>query len=339
LRSSRLAAAVGTGLVFILAGAGCGGSSKKSPVASNAESPAATNAGEAAVISAGNVQISSSTVLHWQRAIRLGAVSLPGSSDRTKAISYLITGNWVIEEAAKQGLTAPPGTVKHWMDERLGVKVQSQQEAEEELAAKGQDIRDLEFEAKVALSIARLRERVWNDVPAPSRTEIATYYEHHRDLFFHETRVVDLVEQQKTRARAIAVGRELGTGQRFAAHAIHEIVTEATLRELEHNMNGGLVRAIFAAQAHKLGGPVLYDRKWVIFVVRHIDRGSLSLTEASEEISARLRSARQLRALEAYASRYRGELRAKTTCRAGFVAPGCSETRMALDPTINSILE
>jgi hypothetical protein len=310
-------------MILATTATGCGGSSKNEP----------------AVIHIGTAQIGESTVLHWERAIRLGGVSAPGTSDRTKAIAYLISGNWAIEEAAKAGPEVPSDAVKQWTDERLGAKSQSRRDAEKELAAKGQDIQDLEFEAKVALSLARLRERTWNQVPVSSQAEIQSYYEHHPKLFFRESRPTDLNEKSKTRASAIALAKKLGTGRRFSQGAIHEVVTEALRAEKEHEKAGGLARAIFAAQANKPGGPVLYDRKWVIFVVRHIDRESLSLASVSKQIGARLRNARQLQTLEAFASQYRREWSAKTVCGAGFVAPGCSESRTGLSPAVNSIAE
>jgi hypothetical protein len=325
LKSSRLATAVGAGLLVALATAasGYGGISQNDPV----------------VVHAVTTQIRRSTVLHWERAIRLGAVSAPGTSDRTRAIGYLISGNWAIEEAAKEGLAASPDVVKQWTDERLYARSQSLLDAEKELPEKGQDIQDVEFEAKVALSVARLRERAWNDVPISSQAEVRGYYEHHRKLFFHESRATYLNEKSRTRSSAIALAGKLGTGRRFTQRAIFELVTEAFRAKKERQGAGDLARAIFAAQAHRPGGPVLYDRKWVIFVVTHIDRESLSLAAVSDEIGARLRSAHQLQALEAFASRYRREWSARTICGTGFVAPGCSESQTGLSPAVNSIAE
>lgn len=314
-----------TGLLLacLLNSVGCGSSSSVDPSSAHP-------------VVVGNAQISSSTVAHWERAISLGAASVPGDSDRTKAVSYLVSGYWLIEEAAEEHLPAVSDEPMQRVEQHYGPDVHSPKTLEQKLAAKDLTTSDIELEARIARSAAALRKAVVAHVGTASPAEVKRYYERHNKLFFHEQRSVDLIEQLHSRTDAELLARKLGVGQGFSKRALREVVNEPIRSEIG-TFNRELVRAIFAAPVQRLGGPVRYAGKWVIFVVRQVFREPAPLAEVSEEIAERLRGVHQRQALEAFATKYRREWSAKTHCRTGFVAPGCSESPTRLNPEVNPL--
>jgi hypothetical protein len=215
------------------------------------------------------------------------------------------------------------------MAEQLGARSNTAK-INKALKATGRTISDVEFEARAALSAAKLREAILRQAPVATEAEVADYYRSHRALFRPERRVVDLIEQLKSRPAAAALGSSLGPGPRFAKRAIHETVVRPTPQEEKRNFNGSLVHAIFAAPLHIVAPPVSYLGLWVVFVVRNSNRVVLRLPEATHTIAERLLTAHQQDALNAFAMKYQREWRARTTCRPGFIVPKCSESARSL---------
>jgi hypothetical protein len=326
--TNRIARMVGIGLVLApTAGTmGCGKS---------ASDPDAVRIGQ--------IRIEPATVRHWERAISLRAAVTSSygrsrASQRAQALDFLISSHWLIGEAARQGLALPLGAVRRRMEERLSA-LSHASNINRALAATGRTISDVEFEARAALAAVKLRETIFSHVPAATEAEIVRYYQGHRqDLFGQERRVVDLIETPKSRSAAISLASRLNPGQPFAKRAIHETVDRPTLQEEERNLNGHLVRAIFAAPLNRTAGPVSYFGKWVIFVVRGVERTPLGLPEATGSITETLLRIRRQHALKAFANRYRREWRSETICRTGFVVSECSESRHALAPEATPLL-
>lgn len=284
-----------------------------------------------AVLRVGKTRIDAATVRHWEGAIGLGAGitshdALPGESRRTQAVHFLISGTRVIEEATSRGLAISSSAVRRRVEDTFG-DLSNTSKIDRALASTGRTIADAEFEARVTLASSELREAILSRTPAATEAEIAKYYRrHHLVLYPQERRGVDLIEQLRSRKAAIALANRLGPGKQFTRLAVHETVERPTLQEEEQDLNGHLVHAIFAAPIHRISGPVAYVGKWVIFVVRKVDRGPLGFPGATAEIGARLIRARRQAALKDFLVRYRREWRTKTSCRTGYVVPGCSES-------------
>lgn len=311
-------------LVFTTTVTGCGGS-----------------ASEPAVVRIGQAHIDAGTVKHWEHAIGLGAVversaKPPRESPHVRAIIFLITGNRLLEEARREGLTIPSSLVKRRFEDRLGDR-SNRGDAKKSLASTGRTTADVEFEVRTALAASRLREAIFKRVPRPTEAEIASSYkQHHMLLYPQESRAVDLIEGAHSRSAAIALAKRLGPGQQFAELALHETVERSSPQEEEQSLNRHLAHAIFTAPLHKVTGPVSYIGKWVIFVVREVDRGPLGLPATTAEFTEHLLRARQQRALKAFIARYRREWQARTFCGAGYVVAGCSESgekpELGMDP-------
>lgn len=295
-----------------------------------------------ALIRVGGTRIDASTIKHWEHTMRLNPPvtgSFVRESYHTQTVDFLISGNRVIKEAARQGILISTGAVKRRSEGRLR-ELSHTGNIDKALASTGRSIADVEFEVRVALAASKLRGLIFSHVPGATEAEIVAYYNrHHLVPFPQERRVVDLIERSRSRAAAIAVARQLGSGQRFAKQAIHETVERPTPQEEEQDLNGRLMHTVFAAPIHKTVGPVDYFGKWVIFVVRDIDRGPLGSAQGTTEATEHILRARRQVALQAFILQYRREWRTKTYCRDGFVVPDCSESHASLGTVGDPLLD
>ncbi len=285
------------------------------------------------VVRVGVLAIHRATVDHWAHAIELGSAvegaSGQADSTRQKALDFLISANWAIGAAGEHGLVLSSDAVARGLKKRIAAASGRPAEFEEEVSATGQTLADIEFEVKAALGASALRKSILRRVPPVTRARVAAYYKRHLSSFrIPQRRVVDLIEYIDGYARAVALGKRLGSGERFAKRGMREMVSRQTPYEDAHLENGQMVQAIFATPPGRIGGPVLFHRKWVLLVVRKLVHASVKrLQEVRAEIAERLSAARRDQALSSFLDAYRREWRAKTRCDAGFVVQRCSEYR------------
>jgi hypothetical protein len=285
----------------------------------------------------GGAQIDRAEVEHWARAIARGssvgtALGKTSGTPRQRALKFLISSHWIIGEAAEQKVPVSSAAVERGLKAKIDAMPAGRSELEEELTSTGQTLADVKLEVKSTLAVARLRDAVAKRVPAVTPGEVASYYAHHRRSFsLPDRRVVDLIEQIPGYARAVALGRRLGPGARFAKRAIRELVRRETPAEAKNRRNGQLVHMIFAATPGRVAGPALFNGEWVLAVVRRlIPAGIQPLVAVRHELSKTLATARRRRALKRFTAAYMRKWSARTSCSTGFTVQKCSQYRGAL---------
>jgi foldase protein PrsA len=278
--------------------------------------------------------IRAATLTAWARAIETGSAAEPSSapayaSARQKALDYLISAHWLIGEAAARGLGVSVKALQRGLSERIEAAPKGRAEFEGPSAGK-QTISGLKLEVQAELAAARLRSLVARDVAPVTHADVLDYYRRHRASYrIRQQRRVDLVENLPSRAAAIALGRRLGTGRRFAARAYHELVASTPPFQVrEPKFNTGLLHAIFSARPGALAGPVAFNDAWTLLVVRRVMPGMfVSLAGVETLIARRLREQHRGAALARFAGPYRAKWRARTSCRPGFVVAKCRQYR------------
>jgi foldase protein PrsA len=288
---------------------------------------------ERAVVRVGDVSIGRVTVNHWARAIALGggaggALAGDDGSPRQRALQFLIAAQWTIGEARDRGRGVSREKVERRVRERVEALPNGRSEYERELSATGQTSDDVELEIEAEAAAGILRALVANDAGRPTPSEVADYYARHRARFRTPAlRVVDLIEALPTRDGAIALGKRLGAGERFARRALTERVAPQTPADARRD-NAELVRAIFAAPLGNVADPARFHHHWVLLVVRKTVPGrAVLLANVRQEIASRLSGERHRRAERDFLEAYRRKWIARTSCRAGFVVWGCSQYR------------
>ena len=299
----------GLGLLTSSAIAGCGKSSE-------------------VVARVGGASIDRATVGHWTHAIELGspAAALPAAHDpsaRDQALEFLIAADWLAGETADRHIAVTDRDVQRALEEEVGPLPGGDGELRQKFATTGQGPDEARLEAKAKLERTLLR-RAWSTQVQPSEAEIATFYRRHTQLFRSDRRIVDLIENSRSRAEAISLAGSIGTGSAFVRRSVREVVPRPPLFEAEPSENRGLEETIFAAPLERVRGPVGYSGKWVLFVVRKVVPGPLEpLAQARAEIARYFAAERQRTSLARLEASYRAKWRARTSCRAAFFGPEC----------------
>lgn len=319
-------AATAAALLMVGGVAGCGG-----------------NTSNAVVVRVGDAPIDRATVDHWARAITLGSsAGLPPTgahyTPREQALDFLISSDWLIGEATAQRLIVSDRAIEHAVEEKIGSLPNGNTDFQKELAFTGQTVADVRLETQTALAAAMLRETLSRRVPKVTRSAAADFYRRHRLLFRRDRRVVDLIEGIESPDAAVALGREIGVGSRFTMRAVRETVPRPPLIEAERRENRKLVRAIFATRLGKIGGPVSYETRWVLLVVRaEIPGATKPFAEVAPEISRYLYERRRQGVIAKFLKTYRARWTARTSCLAGFVVQKCSQYRGPAKPEGNPL--
>jgi hypothetical protein len=287
------------------------------------------------IVRVAGTPIHEAAVAAWARAIEAGSAAGPAwapphASARERALEYLISAHWLIGEAAQRGLGVSARAVRRSVSERLEVVPRGPEEFQG--GSGKQTISGLKLELQAELAAARLRTMVLSSVAPVKHAEVVAYYKRHRAIFhIRQRRQVDLVEGLPSRSAAIALGRRLGTGARFASKAEHELVpTPAPYEASMPKFNAGLLRAIFAARPGRLTGPVPFNDAWTLLVVRRVEPGEfIPLATIEPLISKRLLDQRRRTALARFAASYRAKWRSRTTCSVRAVVAKCKQYRGA----------
>jgi len=285
--------------------------------------------GSAIVVRVGEQAISKATVDHWTRVVGRGG-AFEGSrgkpkhgSARERALALLISSNWLIGEAARQGVPIARAAVEESLARRSGVSGG----LPSRLRIAGQTKAGLEFETKAEMAFEAIRETLAERADQVTKRETLTFYRENRQKFTTpEVRITDLVENLPSRETAEHVVARVGAGARFTNAAVyHERVTPAAAEGYIAGKKE-LVKAIFSAGVGVVSPPLPLNGHWTVFVVRKVIPGRPeTFPEARAEATFRLRVARQ-RALKGRIEReYLARWKARTKCVSGYVAPGCPQ--------------
>jgi hypothetical protein len=322
---------VATALLLAAGLTGCG------IVSGDTVSDSSSNSSEEVVVRVGDTTINRGEVDHWASAIERGnsvgtALGRTSGTPRERALEFLIPSHWIIGEAESQGLSISEASVERGLREKIRAAPNGRPEFQEELSSTGQTLADVRLEVKSTLAVTSVRDAVAKRVPRVTGAEVASYYTHHRRSFYlPDRRVVDLIEQISDYAHAVALGKRLGPGARFANRAIRELVHREAPDEATTRGNGQLVRMIFTARPGRVAGPAIFNNQWVLAVVRKlIPAGIQPFAAVRGKLSKSLAVERRERALKRFAVAYVRKWRARTSCSLGYVVHKCSEYRGAL---------
>ncbi len=290
--------------------------------------------GDAVVLTVGDHAISKATVDHWTAVIRRGGAfsgfrGAPRSgTPEQRAITLLITSHWLIDEAARQGVQAPPEAVQQAFEERA-----QSAEFQKRLRGTGETPADVKLEMGAELAGEAIREKLAGSAADFTQSELVGFYRANASSFSTlEVRVTDLIENLHDPAAAEALVRRIGTGHAFARRAIHEHVSQ-TPGFMSTPEKVKVVEAIFAARPGVVSSPMRLNGSWAVFVVRSVAPPKPKpLASVRSEVGRRLNVARQHQIASSFDREYLERWHAKTSCRSGYVAAGCPQFKGALEP-------
>ncbi len=183
---------------------------------------------------------------------------------RKEALGFLITGDWMTQEAKEQGVKLTDKEVQQSFDQSKKRQYPKEAEFQSFMAITGQTEADYLLPTKVQLLAERVHASIAKQAArrATEATVVEYYKEHELAFEVPETRDVQIV-LTKTKAQAVQAEREIQSGKRFRSVAMKDSIDPGV------KANGGLLKgvlrgedeqaftdAVFAAKIGVLGGPV-----------------------------------------------------------------------------------
>jgi hypothetical protein len=283
-----------------------------------------------AVAHVGSLSIAKSAVAHWTR-IESHEPGKGGLTPHERALERLITSSWLVGEAASRHLTITDDDVlRRIATTRADSFPGGEPEFHQSLRSSGRTTADVRLEARTELAYLRIRASLAAQAAAQvSSAEIAAFYLSHKERYLAPERRFFDIDNLHSKAAALKVRSEVSSGESFSTKALHESLTRTDA--LAGDTGKAVVeRAIFAAKAHALQGPVLFEpyRDYSLFEVSRIMPGSYrSLKQVSGGIRGILAERRQKLLLARFASAWRARWVARTDCNPGFVVQTCRQYR------------
>jgi hypothetical protein len=267
---------------------------------------------------------------HWANVIRRGGAFVgfrgapPHGTPKQRAVTLLITSNWLTEEAARHGVGVQSATRQALEEREQGPDLQKR------LRATGETLADAKLEIEAELAAEAIREKLAMGAAQFTPLELSAFYRANASSFSTlEVRVTDLIENLPTPTAAEALIRRIGTGARFTKRAIRESVSR-TPGYMSTPEKSKAVKAIFAARPGIASRPVRLN-EWTVFVVRKVvPPAPKPLASVRAEVARSFDVQRQHEIAARFDREYLARGHAVTSCHSGWVAAGCPQDKGAL---------
>jgi foldase protein PrsA len=241
---------------------------------------------------------------------------------KQQALDLLISSQWLIDEAADQGLRASDQEIQRRLVERPHTSFRG-----------AKRLADVRFMIKAELASASIRQVLMEHEPTITHAQIATYYKKNIQRFERpERRYVDIDERLNSEAAARRVIREAAQGKSLSdlepslpGAIFHESLDRTSLADVVPKKKS-IVRAIFAAKLHVLVGPTPLNHRYSVFEVTRITSATRQpLNQVQSWIEKHLAGEQQRRTLARFIKAWRSKWIARTNCAPGHVVQKCRQ--------------
>lgn len=264
----------------------------------------------------------------------------PGSKKyeelKETSLKELLEAAWIRGEAEELGIKATPKQVE---EELAAIKKQSfptkgsYQKFLKESKFTEADVNDV-VEVKV-LSTA-IQERVNSEAPAPSSSEVQSYYEAEKATQFTEKESRDIrIVLNKDKSKVEAAKKELEkdhspaawkkVATKYSSDPTSKAKGGLTEGISEEFLQEPLKKAIFAAAAGELVGPTKFETNWILTEVVKLNPAKVKkLPEVKAQIEGTLKSEKQQEFFSEFVSDYISKWSSRTYCASGYVIEQCA---------------
>jgi hypothetical protein len=340
--SARIVCSTAAAVMIVLGCTACGGSGGGGASAVTDE-PAAVRVGER--------RISSSTVAHWMAVMApQHVVPMPPRYDacvrrlqstakgstvealrnecradfeqlKTRAIGFLISSYWLIEEAAREGMAVSEREVAGRVAEKRR-SYASAADFQESLAAIDYTRADLRLEVEAQLARGHIERRLAEREPKVTARDIASYYRRHIARYhIPEGRYFNIGENFPSPA---AARREMK-----AVAAGGESILESLSRKPFSDYKGEkrtIVEAIFKAKLRVVTQPIRLNNLYFLIYVTRITPAYLqSVAQVRGAIYRKLSTQRRRQTVAAFIAAWRSRWIPRTDCDRSYVVQKCRQ--------------
>jgi foldase protein PrsA len=248
-----------------------------------------------------------------------------------QVLAFLISSQWVLAEAASQGVTVSEQEVNKEYEEIKNQQFPKVAAFRRYLANSGLTVADLMLRVKLSLLASKIQHKRVDTDTTVSGSQIAKYYNENKSRFDVPEKRNVLIILTKTEAAAVRAKREVQAGKSFTGVALKDSI------DREANDGGGeltgvvdgegetaLDKPVFAAESGTLNGPVETPSGYYIFEVESVTPSTRqTLGQAQSVIRQQLTAVEQQAALSRFVNEFKKKWIAKTECRAGYVVSDC----------------
>jgi foldase protein PrsA len=251
---------------------------------------------------------------------------------KQQVLGFLISANWVLGEAEKQGVKVSDAEVKKQFNQIKGQQFPKEADFKKFLASSGQTVSDLLLRVKLDMLSQRIQQKVTKDAgKKPSQQEIKSYYEQHKSQYGQPERRNILIVLTKTQAQAEAAKKEIQSGKSFASVARKvsiDPVSKAAGGSLPGVVKGqeekSLDEAVFKAKLNVLGGPIKTPFGYYLYEVKKtLPASQQPLSSVQSSIQQQITAQNQQKALSEFVKKFRKKWEEQTECRAEYSVKDC----------------
>jgi foldase protein PrsA len=267
--------------------------------------------------------------------------SKQGEALKQQVMQFLISSDWIAGEAKERGLSASGEEVNRQFAQTKKQSFPNDKAYKKFLASSGQTVEDLLFRVKLDVLSNKIREDVTSGTSNVSESAVKDYYDKNAQQFSQPERRDLEVVLNKDKAKAAQAKQAVESGTSWAA-----VAKKYSSDPASKNQGGKLLgvtkgqqdptfdAAIFAAVKGKVAGPVKTGAGYYVFRVSKVTPATKqSLKASSAGIRQLLVSQNQQKKLDAFATGFRSDWRAKTDCAPKYTIPDCRNGREATQTT------
>jgi foldase protein PrsA len=262
---------------------------------------------------------------------------------RDQVMSFLISSQWIDQEAAARGIKLTDAEVQKDFQTTKKQSFPKDADYQTFLKTSGMTQDDILFRVRLDSLSNKLRTAVVKGKDKVTPAQITSYYNKNKARFATpETRDVRIV-LTKTEAKADEAKKALEDGGSWKSVAKEFSQDDASKAKggllpgiAKGQQEKALDDAIFSADKGKLSGPVKTQFGWYVFEVEKITPANQQTEQqANATIKQLLVSQNQQTALNAFVKNFQKKWKADTNCRAGFVTQDCKNApkQKAATPT------
>jgi foldase protein PrsA len=254
------------------------------------------------------------------------------TSLKQSVLGYLISANWVLSEAAEQGVKVSDNEVKKQFNQIKSQQFPTEAAFQKFLASTGYTVSDVLLRVKLDLLSTKLQQKISKKAgKKPSQSEVKAYYEQHKSQYGQPEKRNILIILTKTQAQAEKAKKEIESGKSFSsvAKAVSiDPVSKAAGGSLPGVVKGqeekALNEAVFSAKVNVLGGPIKTPFGYYIYqVTKTIPGNHQSLSQVQSSISQQITAEKQQKAVSEFVKNFRKKWTARTECRSEYSVQDC----------------
>jgi foldase protein PrsA len=250
---------------------------------------------------------------------------------RDQTLQFLISSQWLQQEAKKRNVTATDKEVQTTFQQQKKQSFPKEADYQKFLTTSGQTETDLLYRVRLSVLTNKLQASIVKNKATVTQQQISDYYNKNKARFAQpETRDL-LVVLGKTPAQAQAAKKAINSGTAWAKVAKKYSQDDASKSQggklpgvTKGQQEKTFDTAIFAAKKGTVQGPIKTQFGYYVFKVTKITPAKQqTLTQVSTTIKNLLQSQGQQKALNDFVKDFQKRYKDMTNCAKGYIVDQC----------------